>query len=321
MKDFGSLTKLGKARRYRWALVRALEEYPIEAKSLNPVSFDSRPVYRVCTHERCYAAKFYNPSQHLLAQLLGEVQFLDHISGNGDSNIETPFPNRFGGFVTEIKGPWLPEPAYIVLYGWLPGRQLRNHIYTRSYRHLGRCSAWVHKASSDFTPDWEFDILTNDRVFYWDKETILSGPGSKSLRRESRALFSEGTDMAQEAIDKVWNSGEPIVIHNDLHPSNVKVHRGVLYLYDFEDICWGFPQQDIGTAMYHIRFEANYRELLSAFRTGYERLLAWPFDSEEQLDRFVIARLLMFANYVVNYNIRPAYHLPRFEKKLRSLLN
>ncbi len=92
-------------------------------------------------------------------------------------------------------------------------------------------------------------------------------------------------------------------------------------MYDFEDMTWGFPEQDIGTAVYHIRFRDDYRDLLGAFRAGYEHKRPWPLNTDGQLDSFVIARLLMFANYVVNYKINPAKHLPRFEVELSTLLD
>lgn len=72
--------------------------------------------------------------------------------------------------------------------------------------------------------------------------------------------------------------------------------------------------------MYHVRFRSDYPELLGAFWEGYERVLPWPLESDRQLDCFVIARLLMFANYVVNFDINPAKHLPEFEAKLKTLL-
>lgn len=72
--------------------------------------------------------------------------------------------------------------------------------------------------------------------------------------------------------------------------------------------------------MYYIRFRKDYSRLLGAFREGYEEVLHWPLESDQQLDQFVIARLLMFTNYVVNFDLRPTTHLPQFDEKLKKLL-
>ncbi|NER81572.1 MAG: phosphotransferase [Leptolyngbya sp. SIO1D8] len=321
MQDFESLTKSDKAQRYRKALTQALDGYPVDVRSLEFISFESKPVYRVETDSGYFAAKFHEPQEHALLQMMGEMQFLDHISRHSELRIETPLANSKGEFVTEIQSIWLPEPAHVALCNWLPGSQLEDSISADSYHHLGKCSALLHKASSSFRPEQEFDILTNNQVFYWDEETILSRQDLELLPKQRQDVFRKGAHLAQKAIEKIWETRQPIVIHNDLNPCNVKMHCGNLYLYDFEDIALGFPEQDIGTTMLYIRFRDDYPELLGAFQEGYEQVLPWPLDSNQQLDCFVMARLLMLANYVVNFNIDPTEHLPQFETELKTLLS
>lgn len=292
----------------------------MEVKSVRFVSLESKPVFRVYAVSGCFAAKFHEPAEHTLSQMKGEMRLLDYLSGHCMLSTEMPLANNKRGLVTKIRSAWLPGPAHVALTSWLPGRRLKNAISSSSYRHLGTCSARLHEASSSFRPGRKFRILTNNRVFYWDEETILSRKDRKLLPLRRQDLFREGAGIAKRAITTRWGSGKPIVIHNDLHPCNVKVHHGSLSMYDFEDITWGYPEQDIGTAMYHVRFRRDYPKLLGAFREGYEKVLHWPFDADSQLDDFVIARMLMFANYVVNYNIRPSKYLSQFEKNLRALL-
>ncbi|MHC4137504.1 MAG: phosphotransferase enzyme family protein [Planctomycetota bacterium] len=281
---------------------------------------NSKPVFRVDTDSGRFAAKFHDPQEHELSQKMGEMQFLSHVSEHTELCIETPVANADGAFVTEVRSEWLREPAHVALCTWVPGRSLRDAVTVGAYRLLGECASLLHQASAAFRPRPEFRILTNDRVFYWDAETILSRKDSRLLPKRRQDRFRRGAQLAEEAIRKIWKSGSPIVVHNDLHPSNIKVRRDELSLYDFEDITWGFPEQDIGTAMYYTRFRDDYAALLGAFRDGYERVLAWPFESNEQVDFFVMARLLMLANYVVNYGIRPLQHLPRFDGNLKTLL-
>lgn len=320
MKDFDLLTERGKIRRYRSVLIQALEEYVLEDVSIRFISNESKPVFRVSTSSGSFAAKFHNPKEHTHSQMASELDFLAYVSRDSGLRIETPLANREGSFITEVRSSLLPDPVAVALCSWVPGAQLKSDVSARSYERLGRCAALLHKASSVFRPGRGFHILTNDTVFYWDKETIISKHDDKLLPKHRQDVFRKSVQFAEDAIAKVWKSGKPIVIHNDLHPCNIKLHKGDLSMYDFEDITWGFPQQDIGTAMYYIRFRDDYIDLLAAFRAGYEQVLPWPLDSEDQLDRFVAARILMLANYVVNFNLRPKKHLPEFEKKLRMLI-
>ncbi len=278
-------------------------------------------MFRVDTDSGRYALKFHDPSEHKLLQMMGELQFLSYVAGVSGLDVETPLPNRKEKLVTEVKSPLLPEPAYVGVCRWLPGRALANFISVAAYRNLGLCAALLHKAARSFRPGKIFSILTNDRVFYWDKEIILSLSDRKLLPKRRQDLFLRGARLVDREIKRTWKGRKPMVIHNDLHPCNVKIHRGGLSIFDFEDITWGFPEQDIGTAIYHIRFERKYPRLLEGFRDGYEQVLAWPFRSGRQLEILLAARLLMFANYVVNYNIKPAEYLPVFERKLRTLLD
>ena len=320
MQDLESLTEHEKLDRYQKALTQALEAYPVKVKALQFISLESRPVYRVETDSGYFAAKFHEPKEHNLEQIMGEMQFLDHVSRHSELRIETPLANSRGELVTAIKSVWFSEPAHVTLCSWLPGNQLEDSISALYYRNLGEFSALLHKVSLSFSPKTEFSILTNNQVFYWDEETILSKENDEFLSKERQNFFRKGTQLAQEAIKDIWKSGKPVVTHNDLNPCNVKVHDGNLYLYDFEDITWGFPAQDIGTAMYYIRFRKDYPELLGAFKEGYEQIFPWPLKSNQQLDYFVSARLLMLANYVVNFNINPLKYLPQFEMELETLI-
>ncbi|MGD8628314.1 MAG: phosphotransferase [bacterium] len=320
MKQFSELTKRGKILRYRSVALQALESYPVRVRSMRFISSGSKPVFRVDTDSGRYAVKFHNPLEHKLPQMMGELRFLSHVARVSGLDVETPLRNRSGKLVTVVRSPLLPEPAYVAVCRWVSGRALADFISVGAYRNLGRCAAMLHRAARSFRPGKNFDILVNDRVFYWDKETILSLDDKKLLPKRRQDLFRKGARLVDREIKRTWKNRKPVVIHNDLHPCNIKVHRGALSIFDFEDITWGFPEQDIGTAIYHVRFEKNYPGLLGGFRAGYEGVLPWPFGSGRQLELLAAARVLMFANYVINYNINPAKYLRIFERKLRTIL-
>jgi len=319
MKEFKSLTPRGKIQRYRRVLTEGLGSYLLKIHSIHFVSNESRPVFRIDSDQGIFAAKFFVPSEHEFSQLQGEMLFLNHLSLNSPLSVETPFANTEGKFITEVNSLWLPETAHFILVFWVPGRQLRN-IATRSYSYLGTCIAELHKASALFKPVSELRILRNDQIFYWDEEVILSRKDPDLLPPKRQERFRNGVSISQHAIDQAWHDCPPIVIHNDPHPCNLNIHRGKVYMYDFEDIAYGRPEQDIGTALYHVRFRDDYQSFYDAFRSGYEIVQPWPLPSDQQLDAFIMARILMFANYVVNYGYSPEENLSEFESNLKALL-
>jgi amicoumacin kinase len=321
MLDYSQLTDRGKAARFRKVLIEALPMFLLKVCAVKFVSMASKSVFRLQTTNGGFAAKFHDPSEHLLSQMAGEMEFLRHVSSKSDLPVEIPFANSEGQLITEIVSRWLPRPAHLAICSWAPGRRLRDEMTARSYHHLGVCSAGLHQFSAGFRPSESFSILKNDRVFYWDEESLFTTDSAELLPEYRQNRFKQAAKVAEDMIRRRWQSGDkPIVIHNDLHPSNIKVNGDQLYIFDFEDISWGYPCQDIGTAMYHIRFSDDYPELLEAFRSGYEKKQPWPLNSDHELDCYIAARMLMLANYSLNYNIRPHVHLPKFEKQLTQLL-
>ena len=319
MKDFKSLTPRGKIQRYRRVLSRGLSEYPLKIDTVHYVSYDSRLVFRIISDQGNFAAKFYNPSEHDFSQLVGEIEFLKYLSECSALSVETPLANNSGEYITTIDSHWLPETTHMVLCSWVPGRQLSD-LSTRSYYYLGTCIAMLHEVSASFRPARDFSILTNDRIFYWDEEVILSRTDPDLLSPRRQEHFRIGSSISQDAIDQAWHENSPIVIHNDPHPCNLKIHQGKISMYDFEDIAFGRPEQDIGTALYHVRFRNDFSLFYDSFRSGYEEIQPWPITSDQVLDAFIMARLIMFANYVINYDINPAVNLVDFESKLEVLL-
>ena len=319
MKEFNLLTERGKMQRHRRILVEALARYPLDIHSVRFVSNDSRPVFLIKADQGSFAAKFHVPGEHALSQFAAEMEFLEHLGKKSSLPVETPTANSEGDLITAVESRWLPDTARFALISWVPGRQLKD-LSILSYQYLGTAVAGLHKASRKFNPAPGFQILRNDRVFYWDEEVVLSRKDPDLLPPKRQELFKQGADLAQSAINQSWMENQPIVIHNDPHPCNIKIHHGKLYMYDFEDIAYGQPEQDLGTALYHVRFREDYSLYYSAFKKGYEEILPWPIRSDQQLDAFITARILMFANYVINYDINPKKNLEELESELKVVV-
>jgi Ser/Thr protein kinase RdoA (MazF antagonist) len=87
------------------------------------------------------------------------------------------------------------------------------------------------------------------------------------------------------------------VVHGDLHEWNVHLTGTRLYAFDFEDVMFALPAQDVAICLYASRVKENKKVIREAFRRGYEEVLEWPVESDEQLDGFHAARQVMLMNY------------------------
>lgn len=95
-------------------------------------------------------------------------------------------------------------------------------------------------------------------------------------------------------------SGDPMLVHADLHFWNVHIYRDDLYVIDFEDIVLGYPLHDIAICLYYLRNEENYSDLAAAFQNGYSTERDWPFFTRASLNLLWAARMTNFINYVAH---------------------
>lgn len=73
-----------------------------------------------------------------------------------------------------------------------------------------------------------------------------------------------------------------------------------MILFDFEDVAWGHPVQDVAITLYYEQRDPRYADLRAAFRDGYETVARWPERDAGEIDHFIAARTLMFVNFVLN---------------------
>jgi Ser/Thr protein kinase RdoA (MazF antagonist) len=105
----------------------------------------------------------------------------------------------------------------------------------------------------------------------------------------------------------------------------VKVYRGRIGAFDFEDLMWGWPIQDIATTLYYFHGEDGYEGVVDAFKRGYTRHRKWPERTSGKLATFLACRALVLANGLL-VDLDPEWQeaTPRFfartEARLRALL-
>jgi Ser/Thr protein kinase RdoA (MazF antagonist) len=112
-------------------------------------------------------------------------------------------------------------------------------------------------------------------------------------------------------------------LHGDYHPWNVKVYRSRIAAFDFEDLMWGWPIQDVATALYYFHGNPDYRILSDAFAEGYRSVAPWPADDQSQIDTFLMGRSLVLANYVLaspELRGRSTCWMRRFDRRITALL-
>jgi Ser/Thr protein kinase RdoA (MazF antagonist) len=303
MRDFYQLTPRGRAQRLRRMALVALERFDLQVRRVRLVTNDFNGIFRVDAADgQTYILRVCLPEGgHSLAEIRSEMMWLAALDRDTDLGVPRPMPTRDGALVTTVEMAGVPQARHCVVFGWMPGSDLAERLTAENISRMGELAAQLHEHAGSFDPPQRFWLKTKDKVCPFGEPVVLFDAEHRDLfSKDDRLLFRTCFERVQQTIDALFATEQnPRVIHNDLHPWNVKVYRGRPYALDFEDLMWGFPAQDIAVTFYHLLGNEEVPDFRPAFRHGYTRHRGWPERKEGQLDTLIAGRGLMLANYVL----------------------
>jgi len=310
VRPFEALSDAGQLRRLRTLAQAALRHYDLSGPTLTFHAFATNVLYRVRTSsgER-FVLRLAVPGWRTLDDHLAEVAWLDALARDTSVRVPRIVPTRSGAKVLPLSVPGVPGTWNALLMTWLPGRLLGHHLSEQNLARLGALFAELHHHGGSWTPP---DGSTQRRFEHWlsrGEENLLTpregvAAGAVDALPAAWRSMLDHTDRLVEAAYAALDRRDLRVIHCDLWHDNVKLHRGALQPFDFEDTVWGFRAHDIAMAMLDLleaTDEARYATLLSAFRRGYEAHLTWPDDA---IEPFQLGRLLWTLNWIARHEPR-----------------
>ncbi len=301
-KDFASLTRIGKVRRVGRLAAAALNEYDIPLGGLRVHAFATNLLFRVQsdTGER-FILRMANPGWRTLEDLRSEVVWLDALHEDTDIGAPLVIRSSNGDSVLPMSGFGVPDTWYATLMTWVDGSLLAHYLTSTNLERMGNLFARLHLHGKSWKPPIGFTTKRFEAFLSrGEPDDLFSDGGIQTFRPDDREAFL----LAREWVEKEYSNldrGDLRVIHCDLWHENIKLDRGRLRPFDFEDTIWGYRLHDIAMGMLDLLEtvgDARYEELLASFRSGYERLLEWP---EGNLGVLQLGRLLWKANFVARY--------------------
>ena len=328
MKPFGQLSAGGRARRLRRLALAALDHYDLDVAKVRFFAEHSNSLFVVNTvgGERFIVRVGVNgPIGHPRSQVESEMMWIEALSRETDLVVPVPIRNRTGSPVTSLSIDGVPDERNIVVFRWLDGRISDEFVSAAAMRSIGVLAAKLHRHGATFKAPDSFSAPDYDHVFPYDEPVVLfDGDHGGLMPPSRRAVFREACDQAAAAIERL-RSAEPMrIIHGDLHRWNIKIKGGVAAPFDFEDLVWGWPVEDIAITWYYQWSRDDFRSLNRAFRDGYEKVAPWPERYPGEIDRLIAGRTLVIGNDVL---IQPEWRhaaeetLERGERRIRDLLN
>lgn len=299
MRGYHELTELGRARRLRSLALEALKRYDVRVTGLRLIDNGWNCVFRVETPAGPLALRITRSVPERSPQsVASEVEFMGALAAATPIRLARVVPDRSGHLVTSAEAPGVPGPRSCVLFGWLPGSLLGEHITARTWTALGELMGRMHRFAADWTPPPGFSAPTYETVLPYGKPLVMFEPGRAELHG-CTYLLQEAYHRTNERIRALNHEQGRIVVHGDLHGWNVKLRWGRLSPFDFEDLLFAVPILDVATSLYYVRDRPDYLSLAVAFRTGYERQLPWVEREPGEVDRLLVARGLDLLNTAI----------------------
>jgi len=327
MKDYAELTEEGRRRRLKVLALDALEEYDLDVVRVRGMTDATNGVFRIDTSDgERYAMRvgLGPPVGHTEAEMQSEMKLLLALSDTSDVVVPRPVAAADGRFVTTASASIVPGERLCAVFTWLEGPLLADRLDAGHIPAYGATMARLHVAAERFTPGPTFTAPRFDTLYPYDLPfSVFTDAGSDLLPPSRRSVFEEGSNVVEDALAKLTGTEKMRILHGDLHPWNVKVNRGRMAVFDFEDMVWGWPVQDIGTALYYLWSRDDFDEMWGAFRAGYSTVAPWP-DRGGQVASFIVARTLLMANDVISQpewmSAAPEIY-ERGERRIRSMLD
>lgn len=156
---------------------------------------------------------------------------------------------------------------------------------------MGYLFAQLHELGATFVQPLGLPIKKMDGIYaHSDDEVLFAELHRAKIAERIIKLFEHTAEKVDAAFAQCYADPTDLrVIHNDLHHDNINLYRGRLYPFDFEDAIWGYPVQDIATALQDLMEDTApdaFESLQDAFRAGYENHSPWPERYPMEIDIF-----------------------------------
>ena len=299
MRPFGELTERGQARRLRPLAEVALAAYDLDVAGLRLIENGWNGVFRVDTAAGPYVIRVSRPIPGAAQRsVASEVEFMTALASGTDVAVPAVMRNRDGELVTVATAEGVPEPRECVVFGWIGGPDLAERRSPQTWAKLGELMGTMHLFAETWEPTAGFHVADYDSCIPYGEPLVVFEPGRTELFG-LEGLLRDAADATNERISALAREVPTFVLHGDLHQWNVKIERGVLSPFDFEDLLTGAPILDVATSLYYVRGDEDCAELWRAFRTGYESQRPWVEREPGEMERLMFARSIDLLNAVL----------------------
>lgn len=243
MTDYGALSHVGQIRAIRRAITPLLESHGLEARP-RLVYHAYNTTFRLPTSEGEAAIRVYSGSNRTHEEILGEIAWTRALHEDGRVHAPSPLSLFDGAPMAHVLVEGMDREIAVVAYRWLEGRHVGAKRPPCSGFLLGQTMRQLH----DMARDWALPPGASRPIL---QNAIDSLPWRLGESGPFREVF--------ERANAILNRHEHLrqLVHFDLHFGNVKVWRGEMSVFDFDDSLFASPGADAAQSVFYLRRELD----------------------------------------------------------------
>ncbi|MEM7127151.1 MAG: phosphotransferase [Chloroflexota bacterium] len=276
-----------------------LAAYGLDNAKLHFVSDSENVIFRVDATSGPYVLRIHPPESKAKSTILGELVWLDALRRETAIQVPKPVATSDGGLIHEIKLDNDPGPRSVVLFHWLPGELLGDHLNTGRVQQMGTIMARLHNHGEQFVlphganrAAWEGNSLS---ALQADLEK------SQDLSKSDLALCTSAIMRLENVMAGIETTQNHGMIHNDLHSWNCLLHEDEISIIDFDDCQIGSFVEDIAITLNSFDEFPESESLCAALLKGYEQVRALPANFEAEVEAFITLRALGLIRWVLSW--------------------
>jgi Ser/Thr protein kinase RdoA (MazF antagonist) len=265
-----------------YILDKAAQSYGISKSDLTKLGSFESLVFEFARGGQNYIVKFTHSLHRTPDQVMGELEWVEHLRANGVP-VCGVIPSNDGKAIVTVE----VEDSYFIVYAFekAPGSHAEKGQWSEELiLEWGKTLGRLHAATKTFRPSRE-----SYKRFQWYEDDTLNA--RKYIPADQRKVIEAIENHKRKLRALPTDENSYGVIHSDIHNWNFYVHNGSLHVFDTDDCHYNWLAYDIGIPLYYALRTAEIGEDNSEYARYFFRLFMEGYRRENNIDPIWITRI------------------------------
>jgi Ser/Thr protein kinase RdoA (MazF antagonist) len=245
--------------------------------------------------------RIHRAAYHSLDAIDQELAWACALAAEGMVLTPSPIPGLNGALVQEGRVEGLPEPRFMVMFEFAPGRHPdENDDLVVPFTGLGAIAARTHIHSRGWNKPQPMCRLI------WDADAVFGPTATWGNWRDAPHLTPEIRTILQRTEDVLcqrlaaFGKGRHRygLIHADMRLANLLIDGDTTRLIDFDDCGLGWFLYDFAAGISFMEDHPAVPALRRAWVKGYRSVQPLPDEDEAEIDTFVMLRRMALLAWI-----------------------